>query len=114
MSGLEMLAGNIPGGGAEAARASLGSRVPVSVCRGFGLATLRAVMRRSALSRRRLLLRVDQLPDPLRTVHRLVLAGVDVILVDSEQMARVLRAFGVKASRIVLLSDPSDLALFAA
>jgi glycosyltransferase involved in cell wall biosynthesis len=45
-------------------------------------------------------------------VHRFVFASVDAVLVETDAIARAVREFGLPASRIVALSDPTDLALF--
>ena len=60
----------------------------------------------------RVLLCIEELPLNLRTVHRVVLAGVDAVLVHSDALARAIHSFGVPASRIVLSSGRDDLALF--
>ncbi len=87
-------------------------RSRLTICRDFGPETVSAVMRRSLVRRSRVLLCLNRLPPELQAVHRIVLAGVDAMLVETDAIARALREFGVPATRIVSLPGPSDLALF--
>ncbi len=91
-----------------------GERCPdLTVCRDFGFATVRAVLRRRLAPQCRILLCIDELPASVRMVHRVVLAGVDAVLVHSDALARAVHALGVPASRIVSSGSRNDLALFA-
>jgi len=84
----------------------------LTVCRDFSFKTVRAVLRRRLAPQCRVLLCVDHIPADLRIVHRVVLAGVDAVLVPSDALARTVHAFGAPASRIVLSAGRDDLALF--
>ena len=84
----------------------------LTICRDFGFGTVKAVLRRRLAPQCRILLCVEEMPLNARMVHRVVLAGVDAVLVHSDALARAIHAFGVPASRIVLSSDRGDLALF--
>jgi len=84
----------------------------LTICRDFGPGTISLILRRSLLPKDRVLLCLSQLPPKMGAVHRFVLAGVDAVLVETDLIARVIREFGLPASRIVSLSDPGDLALF--
>lgn len=93
--------------------AASGERCPaLTICRDFGLGTVRAVLRRRLMPQCRVLLCIDEMPPSVRMVHRVVLAGVDAVLVHSDALARAIHAFGVPASRIVLPGSRNDLALF--
>ena len=99
-------AGNKPG-------AASGERCPdLTICRDFGFGTVRAVLRRRLAPHCRVLLCIDEMPPSARMVHRIVLGGVDAVLVHSDALARAIHAFGVPASRIVLSGGRDDLALF--
>ena len=87
-------------------------RSRLTICRDFGPETVSAVMRRSLVRRSRVLLCLNRLPPELQAVHRIVLAGVDAVAVETDAIARALREFGVPATRIISLTGPSDLALF--
>lgn len=92
---------------------ALGERWPdLTVHRDFGFGTVRAVLRRRLAPQCRVLLCLDEAPQNVRMVHRVVLAGVDAVLVHSDALARAVHAFGVPASRIVLSSSRNELALF--
>ena len=84
----------------------------LTICRDFGFGTVRAVLRRRLAPQCRILLCVDEMPLNARMVHRVVLAGVDAVLVHSDALARAIHAFGVPASRIVLSSSRNDFASF--
>lgn len=84
----------------------------LTICRDFGFGTVRAVLRRRLAPQCRVLLCLDEMPLSVRMVHRVVLAGVDAVLVHSDALARAIHAFGVPASRIVLSSSRDDFALF--
>lgn len=84
----------------------------LTICRDFGLGTVKAVLRRRLAPQGRILLCLHEMPLNVRMVHRVVLAGVDAVLVHSDALARAIHAFGVPASRIVLSIGRSDLALF--
>lgn len=84
----------------------------LAICRDFGFATIRAVLHRRLAPQSRILLCIDELPSRSRMVHRVVLAGVDAVLVRSDTLARAVHALGVPASRIVLSTSRDDLALF--
>ncbi len=84
----------------------------LAICRDFGFGTVRAVLRRRLAPQCRILLCIDEMPLNVRMVHRVVLAGVDAVLVHSDALARAIHAFGVPASRIVLSSGRSDFASF--
>ena len=84
----------------------------LTICRDFGFATVRAVLRRRLAPQCRILLCIEEMPLTIRMAHRVVLAGVDAVLVHSDALARAVHAFGVPASRIVLSSGRDDLALF--
>ena len=93
--------------------AAPGERRPnLTICRDFGFGTVRAVLRRRLAPQCRILLCIQEMPLNVRMVHRVVLAGVDAVLVHSDALARAIHAFGVPASRIVLSSSRNDLALF--
>ncbi len=93
--------------------AAPGERRPdLTICRDFGFGTIRAVLRRRLAPQCQILLCLDEMPPSLRMVHRVVLAGVDAVLVHSDALARAIHAFGVPASRIVLSGSRNDLALF--
>ena len=93
-------------------RAPRAHRSRLTICRDFGPETVSAVIRRSLFRRSRVLLCLNRLPPELQAVHRIVLAGVDAVVVETDAIARALREFGVPATRIVFLPAPSDLALF--
>jgi len=103
-----------PNGGfaGESGAAARGHWPRLTICRDFGLGTVSAVLRRSLFPRSRILLCLNRFPADLRAVHRLVLAGVDAVLVESDAVARAIRESGAPAPRIILFSDPGDLALF--
>ena len=84
----------------------------LTLCHDFSLKTVRAVLQRRLTPQCRVLLCVDHIPTNLRMMHRVVLAGVDAVLVRSEVLARSMYALGVPASRIVLASDRDNLAAF--
>jgi len=84
----------------------------LTICRDFGFGTVRAVLRRRLAPQCRILLCVDGMPVNIRMVHRVVLSGVDAVLVHSDELARAIHAFGVPASRIVLSSNRNDIASF--
>ena len=84
----------------------------LTIHRDFGFGTVRAVLRRRLAPQCRVLLCLDNMPQNVRVVHRVVLAGVDAVLVHSDALARAVHAFGVPASRIVLSSGRNELALF--
>ncbi len=84
----------------------------LTICRDFGFGTVRAVLRRRLAPQCRILLCIDEMPLSVRLVHRVVLAGVDAVLVHSDALARAIHAFGVPASRIVLSNSHNDFALF--
>lgn len=84
----------------------------LTICRDFGFRTVRAVLHRRLTPQCRILLCIDDLPPRPRMVHRVVLAGVDAVLVRSDALARAVHALGVPASRIVLSAGRDDLALF--
>ncbi len=84
----------------------------LTICRDFGFGTVRAVLRRRLAPQCRILLCIEEMPPNIRMVHRVVLAGVDAVLVHSDALARAVHAFGMPASRIVLSSSRDDLALF--
>lgn len=84
----------------------------LTICRDFGFGTIRAVLHRRLASQGRVLLCISEIPSIVRTAHRVVLAGVDAVLVQSDALARAVHAFGVPASRIVLPANCNDLALF--
>ena len=92
--------------------ASRERRPDLAICRDFGFATVRAVLRRRLAPQCRVLLCIEEMPLNIRMMHRVVLAGVDAVLVHSDALARVIHAFGVPASRIVLSSSRNDLELF--
>lgn len=93
--------------------AASGERCPdLTICRDFGFGTVKAVLRRRLAPHCRILLCIDELPPSVRMVHRVVLAGVDAVLVHSDALARAVHALGVPASRIVLSGSRDDLALF--
>ena len=83
-----------------------------TICRDFGFGTVRAVLRRRLAPQCRVLLCIKEMPLNIRMAHRVVLAGVDAVLVHSDALARAIHAFGVPASRIVLSSKRNDLASF--
>lgn len=90
-----------------------GKRFPVlTVRRDLGFATVKAVLRRRLAPQCRVLLCINELPPDLRMVHRVILGGVDAVLVHSDALARAIHALGVPASRIVLSSGRDDFALF--
>ena len=94
--------------------AASGERCPdLTICRDFGFATVRAILRRRLAPQCRILLCIDELPPSVRMVHRVVLAGVDAVLVHSDALARAIHALGVPASRIVLSDSRDDFALFS-
>lgn len=84
----------------------------LTICRDFGFGTVRAVLRRRLAPQCRILLCVDEMPLNVRMVHRVVLTGVDAVLVHSDALARAIHVFGVPASRIVLSSSRNDFASF--
>lgn len=84
----------------------------LTVCRDFSLRTVRAVLQRRLASQCRVLLCISELPADLRMMHRVVLAGVDAVLVQSDALARTVHALGVPASQIVVPVSCDDLALF--
>lgn len=84
----------------------------LAICRDFGFRTIRAVLHRRVAPQCRVLFCIDELPSKWHTVHRVVLAGVDAVLVRSDAVARAVHALGVPASRIVLSASRDDLALF--
>ena len=84
----------------------------LTICRDFSFGTVRAVLRRRLAPQCRILLCVDGMPVNVRMVHRVVLSGVDAVLVHSDELARAIHAFGVPASRIVLSSNRNDIASF--
>ena len=90
------------------------------ICQDFSMATMRAVARRRLWPGAPLLLRVNQMPDPLRRSHRAILAAVDVVLATSPGIAEALRLAGVPMARIVVLprsddaDEDNDLGMFAA
>ena len=91
-----------------------GKRCPdLTICRNFGFGTVRAVLRRRLTPQCRVLLCIDEVPSSVRMVHRVVLAGVDAVLVHSDVLARAVHALGVPASRIVLSGSRDDFALFS-
>ncbi len=93
--------------------AASGKRCPIlTVCRDFSLGTVKAVLRRRLAPQCRVLLCIEEMPSSLRVVHRVILGGVDAVLVHSDALARAVHAFGVPASRIVLSSGRDDFALF--
>ena len=95
------------------ANAVSGERCPdLTICRDFGFATVKAVLRRRLTPQCRILLCINEMPPSVRMVHRVVLAGVDAVLVHSDALARAIHGFGVPASRIVLSGSRNDLALF--
>jgi len=89
-----------------------GRRPKLTICYDFGSDTVGAVVRRSLAPQSRVLLRLEQLPPSLRSVHRFVLAGVDAVVVETDVLASAVMKLGVPAPRIVSLSGPGDLALF--
>ena len=98
--------------GSKPDAASCERRPDFAICRDFGFGTVRAVLRRRLAPQCRILLCIEEMPLIPRMVHRVVLAGVDAVLVHSDALARTIHAFGVPASRIVLSSGRDDLALF--
>lgn len=84
----------------------------LTICHDFSFRTVRAVLRRRLMPQCRVLLCVEQLPTDLRALHRVVLTGVDAVLVHSEAAARAVHAVGVPAARIVFSADRDDLAVF--
>jgi len=84
----------------------------LTICRDFGFATVRAVLRRRLAPQCRVLLCIDRLPSEMRILHRVVLAGVDAVLVPTDVLARAVHVLGVPASRIVLLAGRADLSPF--
>jgi glycosyltransferase involved in cell wall biosynthesis len=85
----------------------------VSRATDFNLKSLAAVARRAVLFRKPLWLRITQLPRKMGLIHRIILSGADVVIVDSAHLAHTVRAIGVAESRIVHLSEPGDLTMFA-
>ncbi len=94
--------------GSKHGAASHERRADLAICRDFGFGTIKAVLRRRLTPQCRILLCLDELPPDARMVHRVVLAGVDAVLVHSDALARAIHAFGVPASRIVLSNSRSD------
>ena len=93
--------------------AASGKRCPdLTICRDFGFGTVRAVLRRRLTPQSRILLCIDEVPPSVRMAHRVVLAGVDAVLVHSDALARAIHALGVPASRIVLSGSRDDFSLF--
>lgn len=88
-------------------------RPALTVCRDFSFGTVSAVLRRRFAPQCRVLLCVDEMPTDIRMLHRVVLAGVDAVLVQSDASARAVHALGVPASRIVLSAGRDELAPFA-
>ena len=84
----------------------------LTVCHDFSLKTVRAVLQRRLAPQCRVLLCIAQIPPNFRMMHRVVLNGVDAVLVQSEALARAIHALGVPASRIVLSGDRDNLAAF--
>ena len=84
----------------------------LTVCHDFSFRTVRAVLHRRLVPQCRVLLCVDQIPADLRMMQRVVLAGVDAVLVQSEALARAVHALGVPASRIVCPAPRDNLAAF--
>ena len=106
--------GGLPGfwTGGKPVAASRGRWPDLTICRDFGLGTIRAVLNRRLSPQSRVLLCINEMPANARMVHRVILAGIDAVLVPSDCLARAVHAFGVPASRIVLSSRRDDLALF--
>ncbi len=98
--------------GSKADPASRERQPGLTICRDFGFGTVKAVLRRRLAPQCRVLLCIEEMPLNIRMAHRVVLAGVDAVLVHSDALARAIHAFGVPASRIVLSSGRNDLALF--
>ena len=84
----------------------------LTVCHDFSFRTVRAVLHRRLVPQCRVLLCIDQIPPALRMMHRVVLAGVDAVLVQSAAVARAVHALGVPASRIVCPAHRGNLAAF--
>lgn len=80
----------------------------LTLCRDFGFRTVRAVLHRRLAPQCRVLLCIEELPAKPRMVHRVVLGGVDAVLVRSDALARAVHALGVPASRIVLSANRDD------
>lgn len=99
--------------GSEPDAASGKSWPDLTIRRDFGFGTVRAVLRRRLTPQCRILLCIDGMPPSVRMVHRVVLAGVDAVLVHSDALARAVHALGMPASRIVLSGSRDDLASFA-
>ncbi len=97
---------------AKVAPAARQRRPKLIICRDFGPDTVSAVLRRPLNPQSRVLLCLKQLPPQPRGVHRFILAGVDAILVETDELARAVLDLGIPAPRIVSLGDPGDLALF--